>query len=445
MLIGRDNELKILQNAYEHGGFHVIFIGGKLGVGKSTLISEFVKDKVRICFTAEAVNDRMNLDLFGRLLPKSPQLDDWDSAFEYVAGYYGKERVVIVIDNVYNLRASCSTFSESFIKMSAECLADSGILLLLAGDCRPVEMEEVSQRLGTDSIYLNELDYLDAAAFLSGYSEEDKIRFYACLGGMPKYLAAVDTSLSFEENIGKLYFKSNGMLYTEPFVRSETDRREPLVYNSILRSIACGHNKLNSIVTYSGEEKYKVAKYLRVLVDEGVIRRTMPFGKNAENGRNGIYQIVDRSYLFWYSFVFGHQELIDGGKGEEYAKEAVFGEPMEAYVNETAFVDICQQYLERRNGARESVETGKWWDGEIPCGVIALSKENNEALIVGCKWGGKPISKDEITALRNREYPIGSDVKKQYIYLSQYETSRETKQGCMVWNADRLFNLADEE
>lgn len=436
MLVGRDNELNILQDAYEQKGFRSIMVGGRLGVGKSTLISEFSKGKHCLWFTAEAVNDRMNLNLFTSMFSSEESFDTWDEALNALAGM-NRERTIVVIDNLHHLCTPGGRFVEALMKAIDESLSASDILLILISDLSKSELEDRAQKFRMQSLYLDELDYYNASAMLVAFSHEDRIRFYACLGGMPKYLAAVDPSLSFEENISDLFFKPNGMLYTEPFSRAETDRREPLVYNSILRAIACGYNKLNTIVEYSCEEKYKVAKYLRVLVDEEVIRRVLPFGKDAENARNGIYQIVDRSYLFWYRFIFGNQALIDRGNGEEYANSSVFGKVLEEFVDETALADICQQYLLRRT---TPTDIGKWWNDKMTGGVISLSKEDNESTIVVCNRSD--MSEPElISDYVNRNYPLGPSVKKKVVYVARSRGQEYPTDYSEVWNSDTLFNV----
>ncbi|MCL1951471.1 MAG: hypothetical protein FWF60_01445 [Oscillospiraceae bacterium] len=49
----------------------------------------------------------------------------------------------------------------------------------------------------TAQFKLGGFDYYDAAQMLGSASNEDKIKYYACIGGTPHYLAQVDTRLSF--------------------------------------------------------------------------------------------------------------------------------------------------------------------------------------------------------------------------------------------------------
>ena len=52
MFVGRQAELKRLGDAYSTGTFQMAVIYGRRRVGKTTLISEFARDKRTIFFTA---------------------------------------------------------------------------------------------------------------------------------------------------------------------------------------------------------------------------------------------------------------------------------------------------------------------------------------------------------------------------------------------------------
>ena len=55
MFIGRERELASLKEFYEKDRIGMIVIYGRRRIGKSTLITEFVKDKKTIFYTATKV------------------------------------------------------------------------------------------------------------------------------------------------------------------------------------------------------------------------------------------------------------------------------------------------------------------------------------------------------------------------------------------------------
>jgi AAA+ ATPase superfamily predicted ATPase len=112
----------------------------------------------------------------------------------------------------------------------------------------------------TAQIKLEGFDYCDAGKMLPGFSDEDKIKLYACIGGTPHYLAQIKAGESFEANIERLYFDISGYLYNEPMMLLQQELREPAMYNSIVSAIAGGASRLNEIATKIDEDSPKVSK-----------------------------------------------------------------------------------------------------------------------------------------------------------------------------------------
>ena len=64
-------------------------------------------------------------------------------------------------------------------------------------------------------IKLEAFNYLDAAKFVPNYSNEDKAICYGITGGVAKYLSMIDPKKSMDENIVRLFFRTDGYLYDE--------------------------------------------------------------------------------------------------------------------------------------------------------------------------------------------------------------------------------------
>ena len=59
--------------------------------------------------------------------------------------------------------------------------------------------------------------------------------------------------------------------------------REPTVYNSIITAIAGGASRSNEISTKMGMESAVCAKYLKVLLDLGIIKKETPITEKGGN------------------------------------------------------------------------------------------------------------------------------------------------------------------
>ena len=66
MFIGREKELRVLENEYNKKGFSMTILYGRRRIGKSTLLLEFIKRKKTIFYTASRVGAVRNLELLSQ-------------------------------------------------------------------------------------------------------------------------------------------------------------------------------------------------------------------------------------------------------------------------------------------------------------------------------------------------------------------------------------------
>ena len=107
MFIGRERELASLKEFYEKDRIGMIVIYGRRRIGKSTLITEFVKDKKTIFYTATKVGKHRNLELFSRqvldvLMPgvENISFNTTEAVFDFIDKNIGDEKLVLVIDEL---------------------------------------------------------------------------------------------------------------------------------------------------------------------------------------------------------------------------------------------------------------------------------------------------------------------------------------------------------
>jgi AAA+ ATPase superfamily predicted ATPase len=409
LFVGRENELKSLGKLYDENGFQMVVVYGRRRIGKTALISKFISDKPAIFFTAQELNDVLNLREFSKKIYNFFQMpetvgafDSWISAFEFLAEKAKQQRFILVIDE-FPYAAYANRSLKSILQTAIDhSFKNTGLFLMLCGSHMGFMENEVlgykSPLFGrrTAQIKLDGFDYYDAGKMLNSFSNEDKLKIYACVGGTPHYLAQVKGDESFEENIKRLYFESSGYLYNEPMMLLQQELREPAIYNAITQAIAGGASRLNEISTKIGEDSPKVSKYLQTLVNLQIVRKVYPFGENPQNSRKGIYQINDNCYNFWYRFVFNNKPEIESGNGDIIADTEVFGKELSAYIGKIPFENICLQYLQRTNKSRKlpfvATTFGSWW-GNDPVSrsqtdfdVIAANRNSNQIILGECKW-----------------------------------------------------------
>jgi len=105
MFIGRESELAKLNRLYKADKFQCVIIYGRRRVGKTALISEFVKDKKNIFFIGEETTATENLENLSRSIfvyvnenAPSPVFSSYREAFEQIYQMSQKEKLVLIID-----------------------------------------------------------------------------------------------------------------------------------------------------------------------------------------------------------------------------------------------------------------------------------------------------------------------------------------------------------
>jgi AAA+ ATPase superfamily predicted ATPase len=103
--LGRETELRALEDAYRRDGFQMAVVYGRRRIGKTTLLREFCKDKKAVFFTAIKTTVPRNTELFARaaLEELAPELSSsvfpsLDDLCAFLGEKCRDERIVVVID-----------------------------------------------------------------------------------------------------------------------------------------------------------------------------------------------------------------------------------------------------------------------------------------------------------------------------------------------------------
>ena len=76
------------------------------------------------------------------------------------------------------------------------------------------------------------------------------------------------------------FFDRSSYLYEEPGNLLKQELREPAIYNAIIKAIAEGASRMNDIKMKVGEENSVISKYLKTLIDLGIVKKETPITEN---------------------------------------------------------------------------------------------------------------------------------------------------------------------
>ena len=446
MFIGRERELASLKEFYDKDGIGMTVIYGRRRIGKSTLIAEFVKDKKTIFYTATKVGKTRNLELFSRqvvdlFMPGMENISfgTLEAVFDFIDKNIGDEKIVLVIDELPYWAEKDEALLSVLQKYIDTVWNDKNLKIILCGSAlsfmEKKVLSEKSPLFGrhNSQIKLEAFNYLDAAKFVPNYSNEDKAICYGITGGVAKYLSMIDSNKSIDENIVRLFFRTDGYLYDETRNLLTQEFSDISLVNNIVEQIASGENALNIIAAKIGEKAQTVLYSLEKLRNMGLIEKKKCI-TDEKNKKKTKYVLKDYMFKFWYEFIPKATSVIEMGQGEIYYTKVV--KPVLHSFMESIFEEMCRHYTLMKGITGEYgcfiASVGTWWgvenitekDGEVRAqsadiDVVALSEVDKKAVVGECKFKNEKIDKGIYDTLIRRSKLISAKYKvSKYIFFS---------------------------
>lgn len=429
MFIGRTRELASLQEQYDQSGFTMSVIYGRRRIGKSTLISEFIAGKRSIYYMATKVGADRNLELFTRqvLSVLEPDLQDavfptLDSVLDLIGRRLTDEKLVLVIDELPYWAEKDESILSVFQKYIDTAWQNQNLMLILCGSTLSFMenkvLSEKSPLFGrrTSQIRLEPFDYREAARFVPNYSVEDQAICYGVTGGVAKYLAMMDASRSLDDNIRRLFFRTDGYMYDEVRNLLTQEFSDITIVNNVIEQIAAGHRTLGEIADGAKEIGPTVSYTLGRLIEVGLVDKKNCITEE-KNHKKTQYVLKDTMFQFWYTFIPKAVSVIEMGHGDLYYDKVV--RPSLHSFMGSVFEEMCRRYvLEQGVTGHYGVfltRVGTWWGMEnitdadgakhaqpADIDVVAVSDPDRSMIIGECKFRNERIDKDVVETLIRR-------------------------------------------
>ena len=446
MFIGRERELASLKEFYDRDGIGMTVIYGRRRIGKSTLIAEFVRDKKNIFYTATKVGKARNLELFSRqvtdlFMPgvENISFHTTEAVFDFIDKNIGNDKVVLVIDELPYWAERDEALLSIMQKYIDTVWNDKNLKIILCGSAlsfmEKKVLSEKSPLFGRrdSQIRLEAFNYLDAAKFVPDYSCEDKAICYGITGGVARYLSMIDPSKSIDENIARLFFRTDGYLYDETRNLLTQEFTDIAIVNNIIEQIASGENTLNTIAGKIGEKEPTVLYSLDKLINVGLVEKKKCI-TDEKNKKKTQYVLKDYMFKFWYEFIPKAISVIEMGQGELYYQKTV--KPVLHSFMGAVFEDMCRYYTLKQGITGEYgcflTSVGSWWGTEnitdengniraqsADIDVVAISEIDKKAVIGECKFKNEKIDKGIYETLIRRGKLIAAKYKvSKYIFFS---------------------------
>ena len=411
--------MKTLEQEYKREGSSLVILYGRRRVGKTTLISEFIKNKNAMFFLASEESEVQNRNAFkekAAAFIKSDLLMDasvssWDTIFKAIMDTSFDTKPVIVIDEFQYIGKSNPAFPSVFQRIWEEILKNKSVMVILCGSL--ISMME-SQTLNYDSplygrrtaqIKLKQIPFRYYKQFFPKKDENALIEMYSVTGGVPKYIELFRESDNIYEAIEQSILNPSGYLYDEPYFLLQQEVSEIGSYFSLIKAIAAGNSKLSAIATVLETKATSLTKYLKTLIDLDILEREVPVTEdNPEKSKKGLYKIKDNYLRFWFAFVYPNMSFIESGNGEIVLSKIRKG----LISNHTAFVyeDVCREKMWQLNAEEKwdfhFSKLGRYWDNQTEIDIAAIDPEGKNLILGECKYWSEPVGINILTALEEK-------------------------------------------
>ena len=433
----RNKELRDLNKRYDKGNFECIVVYGRRRVGKTALINEFCKGKPTVFFSALNASSQENLEALSKDIYEkahtgaepAPVYPSFDAAFAEITRMAENERLVFVIDEYPYLAKANKSISSRLQHIIDHIWKNGKLYLILCGSSMSFMEYQVlgyeSPLYGrrTGQFKIQALTYKELTEFNPTLTLEQQAFIYGITGGIPHYINKLDVVDDVDEALKENLFNTSSYLFEEPENLLKQELREPAIYNSVITAIAGGASRSNEIATKVGIESPICAKYLKVLLDLGILVKETPITEKP--GKKTVYAIGDNFFRFWYRFVPQNTSAISANRIDRIY-EPVIKKYYPDYMG-LIFEQMCREYLflYAEDVPVMLSDIGQWWGTdskakkEVQIDIVGTPTEGNEYIIGSCKYRNTPIGVDELELLKHYAEVFGKGDKYHYYIFSK--------------------------
>ncbi len=358
-VVGRSEEIRLLEKYYESNKSELIAVYGRRRVGKTYLIVETMGKKFDFEFSGMyKVASKIQIQEFQRQINKltknkNGKANNWFEAFENLKEYLlslNKEKVVVFLDELPWMDTAKSNFLAAFSSFWNGWRNNKTILKLYV--CGSATTWMVDRFIGdkgglygriSRSIYLAPFTLDETEQYLNKvknmkYGNKLVLDTYMIFGGIPYYLDMLDNEKPLSVNIDSLFFANGAPLATEFDFLFRSLFKESANYRRVIefissKMIGLTREEISYACKLSGGD---LTKILNNLVSCDFIRS---YAAPKKKERSKIYQLTDMFSLFYLRFV-----KADAGKDEHFWTNLKNSGKKNAWLG-YAFEQVCLQHI----------------------------------------------------------------------------------------------------
>lgn len=360
-LIGRIEEQEILQKALLSSKAEMVSVIGRRRVGKTFLIESVYGDKIDFEITGiqyatrtqQLRNFNIQLSKYFKDSNLLSEPRDWIEAFHFLSQLLEQKKkrgkMVVFLDELPWMATHRSSFLKGLSFFWNSWAVKQNIVVVICGSAASWMIKKVVHHKGglhnriTRRITLKPFTLLETEQFFQAKNINIEryqiLHLYMATGGVPHYLDEIEGGKSAAQNINRICFSENGLLYDEfPKLYSSLFEDAEL-HTKIIRALAQKRKGLTRdeiISTAKTTNGGGLTKVLDELEHSGFISMYYPFGKKK---KESLYRLTDEYSLFYIRFIEPHRA--DGKNTWKQLSQTPIYTAWSGY----AFESICLKHL----------------------------------------------------------------------------------------------------
>ncbi len=341
-LVGRKEELKLLDRLYKSREAEFLAIYGRRRVGKTFLITQYFKDKgifFEITGSYNASEDEQ-IENFHRqycaLFKQEKQIKrpkTWSDAFDNLTNELEKissgQKIILFFDELPWLASDKSGFLQALDHYwNLYWSRLDNLLLVVSGSAASWMISNIINNTGglygrlSAQLRLNPFTLSEIKEYFQSrnidLTNKQICEIYMVTGGIPKYLSYVEPGMSAAQNIHKLCFTPQSPLLTEFHKLFHSLFHHSHVHIEIVKTLAKKRQGMtrNELLKKAGLKTGGwSSEILRELEESGFI---LIFPQTGKNIKESFYYLIDEYSLFYLNWIDDVKSIILHGLEKDY-------------------------------------------------------------------------------------------------------------------------------
>jgi uncharacterized protein len=326
-LIGREEEIEILQKALASDDAEMVAVIGRRRVGKTYLINQICGNQIKYSITGvqdapmkeQLSTFSFQLNEYSHVKTPFKTPENWLEAFQILISFLKEkmatstDKPVVFLDELPWLDTHKSGFLRGLSFFWNTWATHQNIVVIVCGSAASWMIQKVVHHKGglhnriTKRIYLEPFTLSETERFLISrkvhLERYHLVQLYMAMGGIPHYLKEIEAGKSATQIINQVCFSKNGLLrdefsklYTSLFANAEK-------HISVIKALSqkrLGLTRSQILEVAKISESGTIQRVLEELEQSGFIATYRPFNKLK---KEKIYRLTDEYSLFYLQFM----------------------------------------------------------------------------------------------------------------------------------------------